>query len=252
MGRPDAAGRMVQWAVELCQFDVDYRPKTTIKTQALAHFVAEFTMADQDPELDYWTVYTDGSSASGMGGVGVVHLSPKKDILRYGVQLQFPATNNEVEYEVVLMGLRIAKALGARNLKLNSDSKLVVGQITNEYEVKEDRMKRYLTLTNQLVSNFDDVKITQVLREENLKSDEVARLASLNTNEGRPRLYMEVQHLPSIEGFDVNYIQSVEGWMDPIITYIKDGNLPADHSEARKVKIRSSRFTILNDELYKR
>ena len=40
--------------------------------------------------------------------------------------------------------------------------------------------------------------------------------------------------------------------MDPIITYIKDGNLSTDPSEARKVKFRSSRFTILNDELYKR
>ena len=59
-----------------------------------------------------------------------------------------------------MTGLRIAKALGVRNLKLNSNSKLVVGQMTNEYEAKEDRMKRYLTLTNQLVSNFDDVKIT--------------------------------------------------------------------------------------------
>ena len=63
---------------------------------------------------------------------------------------------------------------------------------------------------------------------------------------------MEVQYLSSIEGFDVNYIQSGESWMDPIITYIKDGNLPADPSKAKKVKVRSSRFTILNDELYKR
>ncbi|XP_075654649.1 uncharacterized protein LOC142624784 [Castanea sativa] len=155
-----------------------------------------------------------------MGGVGVVLLSPEKDFLKYRVQLQFPATNNEAEYEVVLTGLRIAKALGVRNLKLNFNSKLVVRQMTNEYKTKEDRMKRYLTLTNQLVSNFDDVKITQ--------------------------------HLPSIEGFDVNYVQSRGSWMDPIITHIKDGNLPADPSEARKVKVRSSRFTILNDKLYKR
>ena len=49
--------------------------------------------------------------------------------------------------------------------------------MTSEYEAKEDRMKRYLTLTNQLISNFDDVKITQVLREGNLEADEVARLA---------------------------------------------------------------------------
>ena len=40
--------------------------------------------------------------------------------------------------------------------------------------------------------------------------------------------------------------------MDPIITYIKNGNLSTDPVEARKVKVRLSRFSILNDELYKR
>ena len=131
-----------------------------IKAQALANFVAEFTMADQDPESNYWTVYMDGLLAVGVGGIGVILLSPEKDILKYGVQLQFSTTNNEVKYVAILTGLRITKALGVRNLKLNLDSKLVVGQITKEYEAKEDRMKRYLKLTNQLVSNFDDVKIT--------------------------------------------------------------------------------------------
>ena len=58
-----------------------------------------------------------------------------------------------------MTGLRIAKALGVRNLKLKSDSKLVVEQIKKEYEGKKDRMKRYLKLTNQLISNFDDVRI---------------------------------------------------------------------------------------------
>ena len=52
MGKPDAAGKMVQWAVELSQFDIDYSPRTMIKAQALVDFVAEFTMTDQDPELD--------------------------------------------------------------------------------------------------------------------------------------------------------------------------------------------------------
>ena len=70
-----------------------------------------------------------------------------------------------------------------RNLKLNSDSKLVTIQMNSEYEAKEDRTKRYLTLTSQLISNFDDVKITQVPREENSEADEVARLASSETSE---------------------------------------------------------------------
>ena len=40
--------------------------------------------------------------------------------------------------------------------------------------------------------------------------------------------------------------------MDLIITYIKDSNLPVDPSKAKKVKVRSSRFTILNEKLYKK
>ena len=70
--------------------------------------------------------------------------SPEKDVLKYGVQLQFPATNNEAKYEAILTSLRIARALGIKNLRLRIDSKLIVGQITNEYEVKEERMKKYL------------------------------------------------------------------------------------------------------------
>ena len=93
-------------------------------------------------------VYADGSLVIGVEGVGVILLSPEKDVLKYGVQLQFPATNNEAKYEVVLTSLRIVNALGVRNLKLNTDSKLVVGQIIKEYEVKENRMKRYLKLTS--------------------------------------------------------------------------------------------------------
>ena len=49
------------------------------------------------------------------------------NVLKYGVQLQYPATNNEAEYEAILTGLRIGKALGAKNLLLQSDSKLVIG-----------------------------------------------------------------------------------------------------------------------------
>ena len=43
MNKPKAAGWMVQWAIELSQFDVEYRPRTAIKAQALEDFIAEFT-----------------------------------------------------------------------------------------------------------------------------------------------------------------------------------------------------------------
>ena len=51
--------------------------------------------------------------------------------------MRFPATNNEAEYEGILMGLRLGKALGVKNLLIQSDSKLVVKQIQGEYEAKK-------------------------------------------------------------------------------------------------------------------
>ena len=132
MSKLDAIGYIVQWAVELSQFDVEYRPRTVIKSQALADFIAEFTLLGPDQEAKYLTISTDGSFVAGLGGIGIIMTSPKKDVLKYGVQLQFPATNNEVEYEAVLASLRIAKALGIKNLKLRIDSKLIIGQMKKE------------------------------------------------------------------------------------------------------------------------
>ena len=88
----------------------------------MANFVAEFTIPEpEEDQEDLWTIHTDGSSTQKRGGAGVVVTSHEGDILKYGVQLKFPVTNNEAEYEAILTGLRIAWALGARNFLLRSD-----------------------------------------------------------------------------------------------------------------------------------
>ena len=119
INKPEATGRMVQWAIELSQFDIEYLPKTAIKAQALADFIAEFTFPDEDNPTDKaerWTIQIDSLLAQKRGGVGVVITAPDGEILKYGVQLRFPATNNEAEYEGILTGLRLRKALGVKNL----------------------------------------------------------------------------------------------------------------------------------------
>ncbi|XP_075649866.1 uncharacterized protein LOC142620376 [Castanea sativa] len=141
MNKPEAAGRMVQWVVELSQFDIEYLPRTAIKAQALADFIVEFTPNDDDNGEDateQWTIQTDGSSTQKRGGVGIVITTPDGEKLRYGVRLKFPATNNEAEYEGILTGMRLGKAIGAKNLVVQSDSKLVIAQIREEYEAKEE------------------------------------------------------------------------------------------------------------------
>ena len=83
----------------------------------MADFIAEFTFTDKGSPADdakRWTIQTDGSSAQKRGGVGVVITTLDGEILKYGVRLRFLATNNEAEYEGILTGLRLEKALGDR------------------------------------------------------------------------------------------------------------------------------------------
>ena len=163
MSKPEMARRMVQWAIELSQFDVQYRLQTAIKTQALADFIVEFTAPEhEDNQEELWIFHTDGSSTQKRGGAGVVITSLEEDVLKYGVQLKFLVTNNEAKYEAILTGLRIAQALGAKIFLLRSDSQLVIGQVKGDFEAKETRMQKYLKLTNQLVSNFDRVEFVQI------------------------------------------------------------------------------------------
>ena len=85
-------------------------------------------------------------------------------MLKYGVQLKFPATNNETKYKGILTGLRLGKVFGAKNLLIQSDSKLVIGQIKGEYEAREERMQKYLKLTKHLTQEFDTVEFVQIPR----------------------------------------------------------------------------------------
>ena len=67
--------------------------------------------------------------------------SPKGDIINCAIRLQFPMTNNEVEYEAILMGLDLAKAVGALLVVLHSDSQVIIGHINGDYEAKGEQMK---------------------------------------------------------------------------------------------------------------
>ena len=78
--------------------------------------------------------------------------------------MKFSATNNEVEYKGILMGLKLRRALGVKHLLVQNDSKLVIGQMRGEYEVKEERMQKYLRLTKHLAQKFDEVEFVQVPR----------------------------------------------------------------------------------------
>ena len=96
------------------------------------------------------------------------------------------------------------------------------------------------------------MEFMQIPRSQNMEADEVSKLASSEGGEIVTELAMEVQKHPSIEEIVAFTIQSIGNWMTPIISYLQDRHLPQNTEEAKKIRKRVARFTILNDDLYKR
>ncbi|CAL9022627.1 unnamed protein product, partial [Prunus brigantina] len=162
---PDASQRLMKWAIELSQYDLLYRPKTAIKAQALADFVAEFTPSAEEEKLDskkkessradktstepdqprdMWQLCVDGALNQKGAGAGVVIITPDGTLLEQAIRLGFPTSNNEAEYEALLAGLRLAKELSIKKLAIYSDSQLITSQTSGEYMAKHPRMILYL------------------------------------------------------------------------------------------------------------
>jgi ribonuclease HI len=133
--------------VEIGQHDVEFVSRRAIKSQTLADFIAEWTdsgLRGIDELPDHWVMYFDGSYTLKGAGAGVVLIPPEGDILNYAIQLEFTVTNNIVEYERLVNGLRLAKDLGIRRLLVRGDSQLVAKQVQKEYDCNNDMMVEYL------------------------------------------------------------------------------------------------------------
>ena len=102
---------------------MDFEHRSTIKSEALADFITDWTLAAYDTTIQFeepiWAMYCD--RAWGMNGVGIAVL-PKGPKLCYAARLEFLTTNNIAEYKVVLLGLRKLRALGVRRCIVRSDS----------------------------------------------------------------------------------------------------------------------------------
>ncbi|KAK3037796.1 hypothetical protein RJ639_030715 [Escallonia herrerae] len=92
---PEASGRLVNWSVELGEFDLQYKPRTTVKAQALADFIVECTLPEDPPQLvisevtDPWNLYVDGSSAVGNSGAGIILISPEGTLYKKSFSLPY-------------------------------------------------------------------------------------------------------------------------------------------------------------------
>ena len=164
--------------------------------------------------------------------------------MEHSFKLGFSASNNEAEYEALLAGLRAVMDLGAREVEVYSDSRLVVNQVQDSFEARDPQMMEYLRLVRQVMNQFLKAKVVQVAKGQNRHVDSLATLASSLT-EKMPRLIkVELVAEPSINaGIGVSVIAISEPcWMDPIINFLVKDQVPDDEKEAGKVHKVAARY----------
>ena len=258
--KPETSGRLMKWAIELSEFNIRYKPKTTIKGQILANFVIEFTSAVSDEntqtmtDLPIWKLFVDGASNAQGSGAGLILTSSEGIDIEYALRFGFQASNNEAEYEAFIAGLNLAYSLEVDQLEVCSDSQLVVRQIEDTYDAKSGRMILYLKKVRDLLKKFVMVQVRHIPRAENSRADALAKLATASQEDLSGSTPVEYLAEPSIDlcDMEVSPVKSEPSWMEPIWDYIIDGRLPDDPKEATKIRTRSARFTNHKGSLYKR
>ena len=284
LNNPNATGRVSMWGIEVAPHDLTYEKATSIKSQVLPEFIAEWTEVQTPgpPDLSSaWSMYFDGSKRVEGAGAGIVLTSPKGDKLRYVLRINFKnASNHDAEYEALLHGMRMAQACGATRLQIYGDSNLVVQQTMRRCDAVNDNMLAYRDIYDSLEANFDGCELYHIGRASNEEADTLANIGSTRAPVP-PGVFLEQisersvktprkstkdsksvandepkapeeNDQPDVEEIPEQVMLIEALWTRPFIAYLARQELPENPSEARQIVRRSKSFTLINGELYKR
>ncbi|XP_075665506.1 uncharacterized protein LOC142635191 [Castanea sativa] len=197
-----------------------------------------------------WKVHVDGAANQKGSGVGLVLVSPEGVTLEKSLRLGFSATNNEAEYETLLVGMNMVQKMDGKTVQMFSDSQLVVGQVEGKLEAKDPRMQGYLTRVSYIQSKFESFSLLHVSRSRNTHADSLATLATSSVQDLPRVIFIEDLCKPTVTSGDAIRIYQIRvgpSWMDPIVSFVKDDILPKEKSEADKVRRKAPRFWLSED-----
>ncbi|XP_057725573.1 uncharacterized protein LOC130941176 [Arachis stenosperma] len=250
LAKPELAGRLIRWSIELFEFDIQYQPRGSVKSQYLADFVVELTGTNTDIEDAGWILFVDGASNPHGSGAGILLENAEGVAIEHSLRFSFKASNNQAEYEALLAGLRLAIELHIVNLKVYCDSLLVVQQVNQSFQTKDPVLSKYVILVKNLMDRFSKIEIYHIARDQNHRADILSKLAS--TQSHTASLLQSTLHEPSIDIPSISHIEQEVGWQKPYIQYLKSGEVPQEIQDVKKFKRQASFFTLLNNLLYRR
>jgi ribonuclease HI len=196
----DATGRISKWAVELGTLNIDFKPRTAIKSQTLVDFMAEWRenqLPTPTERPEHWVMYFDGSLKLEGAGVGVLLISLTGEQLKYVIQIFCKVSNNEAEYEALLHGLRLTASLGIKRLLVYDDSAVVINQVNKSWDRNKENMDAYCLEIRKLKNKFYGLEFHHVVRDNNVVAYVLSKLGSTHA-QVTAGIFVHELHAPSI------------------------------------------------------
>ncbi|XP_070678096.1 uncharacterized protein [Malus domestica] len=287
--RPIVKGRIGKWTMALSEFSLQYVAQKAVKGQALADFLAQhpspYGFGGNDVDIgmvqtrdNHWTMYFDGSSTSSSAGVGIVIQSPNHDRWFFSLKLDFDCTNNQAEYEALIVGLGILHDLRATRALVLGDSELVINQLNGSFRCMSCTLAPYHMVASYLAESFDSITFQHISRCHNTDADELAQITSgaqlLGGKLGQEismirQLYpalvnqqilrrddvirTRVMSLPSLldrqDSVEVCTTEVIpDDWRAPIMQYL--GNPNGKHN--RRTRVHATNYVMYQNELYRK
>jgi ribonuclease HI len=182
MRNREATGRVGKWAAELNEFTIDYVHRSSIQSQALADFIADWTPGVHEEgtnkDTDAWMVFCDGSWGTFGAGAAAVLVAPSKVKTCFAVKLDFSCTNNIAEYEALLLGLQKLRAMGIRRAILKTDSQVIAGHVDKSSRARYPKLEKYLDAVRRLEASFEGFSVKNIPRGKNEHADLLAKSAA--------------------------------------------------------------------------
>lgn len=125
--------------------------------------------------MNTWTLFSDGASRGNPGpaGAGAYLITPDGSEIKLTKYLGIK-TNNQAEYEALILGLEELVERGAKNVKIRADSEFMIRQLLGEYRVKHEGIKPLFETAKMLLEAFDSIDLKHIPREENTIADELS------------------------------------------------------------------------------
>jgi ribonuclease HI len=254
----EATGRVGKWAAELNEFTIDYVHRSSIQSQALADFIANWTPGAHEEgtnkDTEAWTVFCDGSWGTFGAGAAAVLVAPSNVKTCFAVKVDFSCTNNIAEYEALLLRLRKLRAMGIRRAILKTDSQVIAGHVDKSSRARDPKLEKYLDAVRRLEASFEGFSIKSIPRGENEHADLLAK----STAQGLPlpsEVFFETIKAPSVELIEravltISLVHS-EDWRTEIISFLQGNCLSSDEAYNKRMEARTRPYVLIEGELYK-